>query len=68
MRWEVGAAEMGSLRRMMERVSSCRARRPWITFWTCRESAILIFGRLQGLRSEMSLHFWHLFTIAPDKV
>ena len=57
MRWEVGATEMGSLRRMMERGSSCSARRPWITFWTCRESAILVFGRLQGLRSEMSRAF-----------
>ena len=54
MRWEVGAAEMGSLRRMMEKGSCCRARRPWITFWTCRESVILDFGRLQAVRSVMS--------------
>ena len=41
MRWEVGVAEMGSLRRIMWRELSCKARSPCMTFSTRCEPDII---------------------------
>ena len=49
----VGAvvAEMGSLRRMIDREGSCRARRPWSTFSTRCWSA-MVFVKPSVVRSS----------------